>query len=134
MDNSDKKSQDQVNQEKLPKRWYELSLVQALSLVIVLALLIVSAAVKLYTSSENHKYDINRPGSKYNSPKLSINENTDIDTSSPVNQQTLKQINKVVADQLKKLAPYGDYSDKPLTVDNLGIAAQSKSSPADSAR
>lgn len=131
MEQPTKDNKDQVVEAEKPNRWYDLSLKQALSLAIFASLLVVALAIKLYASNANHRYDISRPGSHYNPPKLSIGESTDVDTSSPVSQQTLKQTNKIINDQLKKLSPYGNYGDKSLSANNLGLAPRPKSSPAD---
>lgn len=105
-------------------RWYDLSLVQAVIAAVVLALIVTALSISIYASSNNHKYDINRPGSKYNSPQLSINGNTAIDSTSPVTPQTIKDTDKMITDQLKKLSPYSNYSDPGLTNDTLGLTPQ----------
>lgn len=114
---------DATQTESEQKRWYDLSIIQAVFLAIVVAGVLVGVAQMLYLHNNNHKYDISRPGSKYNPPQLSIGGDSSIDTQSPVNSKTLRDSVKMIQDQLNKLPPYGDYGDQALSSGSLDLTS-----------
>lgn len=110
---------DQTTKPSDKSYWYDLSLIQAVMVAIFMAGAIVGVAELLYLGNNNHKYDISRPGNKYNPPKLTIDNNTDIDSNSPVTKDSLSNMTKMINDQRKKLKSYGNYSDPVLNSGGL---------------
>jgi hypothetical protein len=115
--------------ELAPKHWYDLSLIQAVFVAVIVAAILVGVAQILYLHNNNHKYDISRPGNKYNPPQLSIGDDTSIDTQSPVSAKTLSDTTKMIQDQLNKLPPYGDYGDPALSSGSLDLTTPKAQKP-----
>lgn len=116
------------NKSKSPKkiasedrRWYELNLPQALFVAILLAGIVTSVSTMIYMGSDERKFDINRPGGKYNPPQLTISDDSAMDTSSPIDVGTLKEVSGMIDEQLGKLKPYSSYNDVALDDKNLGF-------------
>lgn len=118
---SSSKSKSSISIVDEDRRWYELNLPQALFVAVVLAVMVTSIGTMLYLGSDERRFDINRPGSKYNPPQLTISDDSAVDTSSAINADTLKEVSGMIDDQLSKLKPYSSYNDIALDDMNLGL-------------
>ena len=102
--------------------WYEkLSLLQALTIALVAASLIVIAASLLYWNHPNRKYDLARPGEKEDNNALEVNDEQ-ADTTSPVDETAAKQKLEYLSKELKALEGLGQFNTEDLSNENIQLA------------
>lgn len=102
--------------------WYErLSLLQALIVALIGALLIVVLAFLMYWNHPNRKYDLARPGAKEDNNALDVSDEQ-ADTTSPVDETAAKQKLEYLNDELKALEGLGQFNPEDLSDENIQLA------------
>lgn len=102
-------------------RMPSISLVGALAIAIVVALVIVAGAYYLYWVNPNRKYDIARAGSRDNNQILTI-EDDEADTTSAVDPPAVKRKSEYLSKEINALSTMSDFNADDVSDQNLQLA------------
>lgn len=97
----------------------KINLKVAVVLIIIVSLLLVLFSYWAYTSSDRYKYDLARPDVE-REVKVDIDESA-LDKTSPVEANTVKDLQKLLSEQNKSLDGLNDFSARALSDEALQV-------------
>lgn len=121
------KEADYNNQLKSRFANWRLSLIGAVSLIIVAACGIVAVGFLMYWNNTDRKYDIARPGDRLENQTLSV-ESDDIDRTSPVTAPVAKQKIDYLNKEIKTLNGFADFKASDLSDQDIQLAPSDRPS------
>ena len=93
----------------------------AVGIVLIMASIIVAAGYWLYLDSDNQKYDLARPGQKQVNKALDV-EDTDADTTSPVDAPVTKRKLEYLDKEIGALKSMTDFNQADLSDQDIQLS------------
>jgi hypothetical protein len=99
----------------------QITLPVAVCIVLIMASVIVATGYALYLRSDNQKYDLARPGQKQDNKALDI-EDTDADTTSPVDAPVTKRKIEYLDKEIGALKSMTDFNQADLSDQDIQLS------------